>query len=107
MQCNLTKNCQGTLQINPIQSDAIKYSLTCDKCKESKIEQRTKNELINLYIDRIAHLETGWSIEEIYNAEALDMLRDLKVFGVDSDLKYFPIAEAISERFMEKVGKSL
>lgn len=107
MQCNLTKDCLGTLQINPNQNEAIKHSLTCDICKETKIEQRTKQELIDLYIDRIAHLESGWSIEEIYNAEALDMLRGLKVSGIDSDLKNFPIAEAISERLMERVGKSV
>jgi hypothetical protein len=102
MNCNLTNGCNGTLQINPNQSDGVKYSLTCDKCKESKIEIRTKDELVNLYVDWIAHLESGWSIEEIYNAEARNILLECKVAGADADLKYFPIAEAISEHLIEK-----
>jgi hypothetical protein len=105
MQCTITLNCPGRLNLKPEQDDSIKFSWECDTCKEVKIEQRTKEELIDLYVHRVIRLKDGKTIQEIYGMEALELLQELRVKGVpDDDLKYLPIAEAITDRYIQKMG---
>jgi len=94
MNCNLTQDCTGTLQIKPEVDDSIKFSLECDKCKETKIVQRTRDELIELYHIRIIKLRAGASIQDIYSDEAQGLLH---YFEAPADgLKYLPIAEQLA-----------
>jgi hypothetical protein len=106
MQCNLTKGCNGNLQIKPEQDDSIKFSWECDECKETLIVQRTKEELIRLYERRLTLLRAGIDMPSIYANEALELLQGLKDGGVpDEDLKYLPVAQEIVDHSPALKGK--
>jgi len=95
MQCNLTKDCLGRLQLKPEQDDSIKFYWECDTCHETHIIQRTKEELIALYTKRIHLLEAGIDLESIYAGEAQEILQSFK----DEDVKYLSIANELVRKF--------
>ena len=102
MKCNLTTDCAGNLQLKPEQDDSIKFYWECDTCHETKIVQRTKQELIALYTKRIHMLEAGIGLDSIYAGEALELLQSFK----DEDLKYLPVANELVRKFNTNCGGS-
>lgn len=79
MKCTLTSGCAGKLQLKPEQDDSIKFYWECDTCKETHIVQRTKEELIELYVQRVIRLKNGKDIQAIYAEEAQELLHYFEV----------------------------
>ena len=98
MKCNLTKECPGNMELLPEQDDAILCSWVCDHCLETKIEQRTSEQLISLYDGRIKDLKAGLNIQDIYAREARELLNSLSGMSDGDLLKYGSIAEYLIEK---------